>query len=111
MLVPEGSGLRIGLDRDGDNHYDLIELTGGSNPADANSVPLPLVAMTKVSTNLVLSWTSTPGAIYTPEVSVFLTTGSWFNILSPAAATSSVSSVNLGAPGSPRRFYRVRLQK
>ncbi len=111
MLVPEGSGLRIGLDRDGDNHYDAIELTGGSNPADANSVPLPWVTVTKISTNLFLSWTSTPGASYAPEVSVFLTTGTWFNILPPAVATSSVSSVNLGAPGSPRRFYRVRLQK
>ena len=99
------------MDRDEDKHYDAIELTGGSNPADANSVPLPFAVVTKVSTNLVLSWTSTPGAIYTPEVSVFLTTGSWFNAASPTAATSGVSSVNLGAPGSPRRFYRVRLTK
>ena len=111
MLVPEGSGLRIGVDRDGDNHYDAIELDGDSNLADASSVPLPLVKVSKVSTNLVLMWTSTPGASYAPDVSVFLTPESWIQMLSPAAATTNLTTLNLGPPTNPRRFYRVRLLK
>ena len=111
MLVPEGSGLRIGVDRDGDNHYDAIELDGDSNLADASSVPLPLVKVSKVSTNLVLTWTSTPGASYAPDVSVFLTPESWIQMLSPAAATTNLTTLNLGPPTNPRRFYRVRLLK
>ena len=37
--VPPGSGLRTGLDRDEDGHYDRDELDAGSDPADPASVP------------------------------------------------------------------------
>jgi YVTN family beta-propeller protein len=37
--VPPGSGVRIGIDRDGDSYADGDEVDGGSDPADAGSVP------------------------------------------------------------------------
>ena len=37
--VPPGSGLRIGLDRDGDSYGDGDEVDNGSDPSDAGSIP------------------------------------------------------------------------
>ena len=37
--VPPGSGVRIGIDRDGDGYGDGDEVALGSDPADPNSVP------------------------------------------------------------------------
>ncbi|XXY47272.1 thrombospondin type 3 repeat-containing protein [Sorangium sp. So ce269] len=39
--VPPGSGVRIGLDRDGDGFRDGDEEDEGSDPADAGSTPVP----------------------------------------------------------------------
>lgn len=37
-IVPEGTGTRIALDRDGDTHFDYDEVLAGSDPADPDSV-------------------------------------------------------------------------
>ncbi len=37
--VPPGSGVRIGIDRDGDGYGDGDELDHGSDPSDAGSIP------------------------------------------------------------------------
>lgn len=39
--VPPGSGVRAGLDRDGDTHFDRDEIDGGSSPEDPLDVPVP----------------------------------------------------------------------
>jgi YVTN family beta-propeller protein len=38
-VVPQGSGERVGVDRDGDGYYDRDELDAGSDPADPDSIP------------------------------------------------------------------------
>ncbi len=38
-VVPEGTQVRIGIDRDGDGHYDRDELEGCADPADPASYP------------------------------------------------------------------------
>ena len=38
-VVPKGSEIRVGIDRDEDGAFDLDELLAGSNPADPTSVP------------------------------------------------------------------------
>ena len=37
--VPPGSGVRVGIDRDGDGYADGDEIAHGSDPADPNSTP------------------------------------------------------------------------
>ena len=37
--TPPGSGMRMGIDRDGDGHRDGDEAEAGSNPADPASTP------------------------------------------------------------------------
>ena len=38
-LVPSGSGVRIGVDRDLDGFFDLDEILACADPADASSTP------------------------------------------------------------------------
>jgi len=42
MGVPEGLGLRMGVDRDEDNFYNQTEVINGTNPADALSSGTPM---------------------------------------------------------------------
>ncbi|MGI0148723.1 MAG: hypothetical protein ACREDF_04230, partial [Thermoplasmata archaeon] len=56
--VPPGSGLRVGIDRDEDGHFDRDELDAGSDPADPSSVPVPDVdadGVANTSDNCVVS--------------------------------------------------------
>lgn len=39
LCVPPGDGVRVALDRDMDGYFDAVELTEGSDPADAGSTP------------------------------------------------------------------------
>jgi len=52
--VPPGSGRRIALDRDEDGYLDRDEIDGGSDPADALSVPAAAGASTLVSSKKIL---------------------------------------------------------
>src|SRR5262249_6831037 len=47
--VPPGSGIRLGVDRDGDGFFDRDELDDGTDPADPNSFPgsAPVLVPTK----------------------------------------------------------------
>lgn len=54
LLVPEGSGVRLALDRDGDGYFDTSELDTGFNPADPSSHPGRIVSIVLMGSSVVL---------------------------------------------------------
>ncbi len=114
ILVPEGSGRRLALDRDGDGYLDATELEAGANPGDPTSLPQPFVRISKLATNVTLRWTSVPGSRYALDWSTNLSltgTGLWRNLLAPFTVASNSTTYTDAPPiAEPQRFYRVRLE-
>jgi DNA-binding beta-propeller fold protein YncE len=107
-LVPEGSGRRIALDRDGDGYLDTSEIEAGYDPADPASYPGRIASLTKTATNAILTWQAIPGAIYIVERSTNLI-DQW-NVVQPAiTATATSANYEDISPDDHQRFYRVRL--
>jgi hypothetical protein len=64
-VVPEGTGTRLGLDRDEDGFFDQDELDYGFDPLDAASAPAPLKLFAATSGDpIALHWNTLPGAVY-----------------------------------------------
>jgi hypothetical protein len=114
ILVPEGSGRRLALDRDGDGYFDATEIEAGSNPADPASLPRPFVRISKLASNVSLVWTSVPGSRYALDWSTNLSltgTNLWRNLVAPFTVTSNITTYTDTPPAIERgRFYRVRLE-
>jgi YVTN family beta-propeller protein len=115
ILVPEGSGQRLALDRDGDGYYNASEVETGFDPADSASHPGRIVSITPLGTNLVLGWQSAPGARYSVLAATNLTATPaltlWTPLGLPFLSTNSLTFYTDTLPsGLPRRFYRVRLE-
>src|SRR6185503_12522483 len=107
-LVPEGSGRRIALDRDGDGYLDTSEIEAGYDPADPASHPGRIASLTKTATNAILTWQAIPGATYIVERSTNLI-GQW-NVVQPAiTATATSAKYEDISPDDHQRFYRLRL--
>jgi hypothetical protein len=115
ILVPEGSGRRLALDRDGDGYFNSTEFEAGANPGDPTSLPQPFVRISKFATNVTLRWTSVPGSKYALDWSTNLslvgTTNAWKVLLAPFTTSSNITTYT-DAPlvNELRRFYRVRLE-
>jgi DNA-binding beta-propeller fold protein YncE len=115
MLVPEGSGSRLALDRDGDGYFDTTEVESGFNPDDPALHPGRVISITKVETNIVLRWESAPGARYVVEWSASFpvppSVPVWTSLGSSLASVQSITSYTDSPPvGVLGRFYRVRLE-
>jgi YVTN family beta-propeller protein len=125
MLVPEGSGVRIGLDRDGDGFFDMSEVESGFDPADAASHPGPsrIVSISKASPDnrqpRILTWESVPGVAYSLQVRFSLSStnssdGIWYTLGSPIIAESALTTYTNTSytppSGDLSGFYRVRTQ-
>jgi hypothetical protein len=114
ILVPEGSGRRLALDRDGDGYFDSTEFEAGANPGDPASLPQPFVRISKFGTNVTLRWTSVPGSKYALDWSTNLSlagTNVWKNLVAPFAVSSNITTYTDAPPvAEPQRFYRVRLE-
>lgn len=112
MLVPEGSGIRLGLDRDGDGYFDATETDLGHDPADAMSRPVRILSISKPGTNVILRWESALGVRYALEVTTNFpvsATSSWNTLVTPLTATTNVTSYTDAPPSSVSpRFYRLR---
>ena len=111
-LVPEGSGPRLALDRDGDGYFDTTETDSGYNPADPASRPGRIVAMHKSTNSVVLAWESVPGLRYAVETATNLpvsTSNSWSTLSSLLTATTNVTGYTDAPPALEwKRIYRVR---
>jgi hypothetical protein len=115
MLVPEGSGTRLALDRDGDGYFDASEAETGFSATDPGSHPGRIVSISKTGANVVLAWESAPGARYTIETAAALPSPSvdsvWTAVGTSLISTQSITSYTNAPPSNvAMRFYRVRLE-
>jgi YVTN family beta-propeller protein len=116
MLVPQGTGRRLALDRDGDGYLDRSEMDLGFDPADAASHPGRILDISKVGLSYTLSWASAPGARYAVEWSTNLPTtlgqtGVWSTLTVPFTTTDPLTTfTDTLSETDLRRFYRVRLE-
>jgi hypothetical protein len=109
MLVPEGSGNRLALDRDGDGYFDASESDTGFNPVDPASRPGRIVSTSKAVDSLTLTWESAPGARYAIEYSTNLST-LWNPLGAPFLTSTSLTSHSHAVPQNDAiRFYRIRM--
>lgn len=114
-LVPQGSGTRLGLDRDGDGYFDASETLGGYNAADAQSRPGRLLDLTPANPGFVLRWEAAPGARYSVQWSTNLpapaATNGWTPLGPPVLSLQPVMTYTDAPPATvTRRFYRVQLE-
>ncbi len=111
-LVPEGSGNRLALDRDGDGYFDTTEIELGYNPADPASHPVRIVNVSKAASGVAFAWESASGAKYAVEWTTNsppFTSNSWSTLVPPFIATTNITGYTDAPPaGDLQRFYRVR---
>jgi YVTN family beta-propeller protein len=110
MLVPQGSGVRIALDRDSDSYFDATEIDSGSNPADPASYPIRILSISRPGSTVTLTWESVPGTSYLVQWTADLTAATaWNNLGNPIVANSATTThIDSPPPAASRRFYRVR---
>jgi YVTN family beta-propeller protein len=112
-MVPEGTGRRIGLDRDRDGFFDRDESDFGSDPADPASVPVRTYATISIHSNVAtVSWNSVSGKIYQVQFKNQLGPNTWSN-LQPSITASNLTTVATDATISNllQRFYRIQIVK
>ncbi|HTD85766.1 MAG TPA: hypothetical protein VK850_04255, partial [Candidatus Binatia bacterium] len=114
MLVPQGSGVRLGLDRDGDGYFDTSEVDTGFDPADAASHPGRIVGIAKVESGVTLAWQAAPGAKYAvvwrTNLPVATAPTNVWNVLNVVTANAPVTVYTNAPIGETTKFYRVRLE-
>jgi hypothetical protein len=114
-LVPQGSGNRLGLDRDSDGYFDTSEREGGYNPADPLSRPGRLLDLTPANPGFVLRWEAAPGARYTIQWTTnagsLPSMSGWTPLGPPVLSLQPVMTYTDAPPASVKqRFYRVQLE-
>jgi YVTN family beta-propeller protein len=108
-LVPDGSGLRIALDRDGDGYFDRTEIDNGSDPANPASYRFRLLGISRSNSVVTLTWESALGVSYSIDWRASLSSGAWNAVGPPVMATNLITSYTDPGPES-RRFYRIRVE-
>jgi len=115
-LVPRGAGTRLALDRDGDGFFNTSEVETGFDPNDPASHPSHLITISKVASDVLLSWPSIPGARYAVEWAsnwppAVAPTNTWTTLSLPFTTPTPLTIYTDAPPaGDLRRFYRVRLE-
>ncbi|HWN97407.1 MAG TPA: hypothetical protein VNT99_20415 [Methylomirabilota bacterium] len=110
-LVPEGTGVRLALDRDGDGYFDMTEMEMGYDPANAASHPGRIVSYSKTGGILALTWESAAGLKYTVEWTTNPPSASnmWSAFIPSLTATTNITGYTDAPPAiDSQRFYRIR---
>jgi YVTN family beta-propeller protein len=93
MLVPKGSGMRLGIDRDLDGNYDGDLLVN---------------ALTTTSNGLTISWASVAGLNYQLQYKNALSDPAWNTLPNSIAGTGNTISMTDNTVGANQaRYYRV----
>ena len=99
MLVPLGSGERMGIDRDADGFFDRDEL---------DVTNLAFTSSTWTAQGISMTWSTVPGFTYTLQYKNGLSEVAWSNLTSGVVApTNSMSQIDLVQTSNACRFYRV----
>ncbi|HXJ60705.1 MAG TPA: hypothetical protein VNU68_29000 [Verrucomicrobiae bacterium] len=112
MLVPQGSGVRLALDRDGDGYFNRSELELGFDPTNPESHPGTL-HISKRGDEVMLSWPSAPGVRYLVQWSPGFRTPSglytrWNSVNPSLLASNAFTSFTQIVPlQETQRLYRV----
>jgi YVTN family beta-propeller protein len=83
LLVPSGTGIRIGIDRDTDGQFDGDERDAGTNPSDPNSRLAPALSLIRISSirevagQLELRWNAQPGQQFQLQENSSLQAQNW----------------------------------
>ncbi len=98
------------IDTDHDGLSNRQEFLAGTNPTNANDF-LRIAGVQKLdSTNVLISFTSSPGKKYNLERSPNLSPGAWSTMATNVAGTGGIVQVtNVVVNPATQRFYRVRL--
>jgi len=111
-LVPQGTGIRLGIDRDGDGFPDQTEIESGSNPSSPFSVPgNEAPSITPLADRMVLPGKSISFTVNASDVATQEITFSLESISTPGATIDSKSGIFLwGVPtNQPTGACTVRL--
>ncbi len=108
-VVPEGSGRRIGIDRDEDGYFDRTELDFGANLADSASTPARLLNVTRSNIGVTITWQAVPGKSYRIQFKDNLIDPVWNNLVGAVTIHDSVGESTDTSLGLDHRYYRVQL--
>ncbi len=118
-VVPQGTALRIGIDRDEDGALDRDELDACSDPADATSVPVPCaltipsLRLARAGEGIVLSWGAAGVShdVVRGDLDALRGTGGDFTVAVEECLADDLEAPAFtwnGAPGSGSSFFLVR---
>ena len=95
-----------------DGTTDLQRYLAGVSPLDANAFPRITAFSLAGSSNVTLTFTSSPARLYTLETTTDLAGGSWSDSgLGTVVPAGSTTTLTLSRDAAARRFYRVRPQR
>lgn len=95
-------------DADGDGLTNLQEYRAGTNPHDSNST-LRITRVFRQGANVVISFLSATGKIYSVELATNLPPAFWQTLTNVGPVTSTNVMLTNPIIPNPRSFYRVRL--
>jgi DNA-binding beta-propeller fold protein YncE len=113
MLVPAGSGERIGIERDADGYFDQDELDAGSNPANPPSIPsqpppqIGGISLALSTNGVALNLFAVPGLACQLQYKNSLADPAWTTLSTNTAVVGPFSVSDLTRPTNAARFYRI----